>query len=177
MSFNQQLSPEEDTCFLLNRIKNGRVNLDGDSYLQSVEGPYPLFSESKRGNISYKAQALKSILTPNMLQEQFFSQSNMNTLQTQIRDRTYSLTGYRIGTQSYTQLEIIMRSIYLQFAKNLNDSFESQVTELNRRVLKYAIPNVVSNLKQHIGYVHDVEHNPIPMQHPEYISNTGLKGL
>lgn len=166
---------EEDTCFLLNRIRNGRVNLDGKT--QSRGTVESLYVESNRGNISYQAQALKSIQSKNTLQNLFFSQSNMDIIQDQLRSRVSSLTGQCIGKQSYTQLEIIMRSIFLQYSKNVDNLYETQVRELNKLVLKYAVPNVVSNVRQYIGYIDDVQYNPVPLEHPEYISNTGLKGL
>ena len=68
-----------------------------------------------------------------------------------------------------------MRSVYLQFGENLPRFHQAQVQRLNTLVLQYAVPNVLSNVKQYMSYLNNVDKNPIPLSHPEYISNTGLK--
>lgn len=167
----------EDTVTLLSVIKNGRVNLEGESVGNQAE--YPLYSDSKAGNICYQTEALKSIISKNRLQELFFSCANTTILQNTLRRKIWELSDeqFVISPQSHTQLQIIMRSVYLQFGENLPRQLKQQVERLNALVLEYAVPNVMSNVKQYMAYLNNVDKNPIPLEHPEYISNTGLKGL
>ena len=67
---------------------------------------------------------------------------------------------FKIGKQSEQQLVIIMRSIYLQHGKNLPTDTQKQVNDLNTKVLEYTTPNIITNIKQHIGFVNDVNAPP-----------------
>ena len=64
--------------------------------------------------------------------------------------------GTKISKQSEDELMIVMRSIYLQFSKNVNTHIDKQVYELNKKVLKYCIKNVHDNIKQYKGYIRDI---------------------
>lgn len=166
---------QQDTNTLLNVIKNGRVNLDGNC-IENDE--YPLFS-SKTGNIHYKSEALKSILHRNELQDIFFSKQNVQILQDHIRYEVWKQSNKKfiIDNQSYTQLNIIMRSIYLQYAENLEHEHVNQVKNLNNLVSEYCIFNILSNVNQYESYLNNIDKNPSPIDLPVYISNTGLKGM
>ena len=62
---------------------------------------------------------------------------------------------FRIARQSHTELIQIMRAIYLEHACHLPDNIERQVERLNERVLKYAVPQVVSEVRAHRRYLLD----------------------
>ena len=59
-----------------------------------------------------------------------------------------------------------MRSIYLQYSKNLPDHIESQIKELNNRVLKYCINQVYSEAQGYMQYLKDASTMYTPMDHP-----------
>ena len=60
---------------------------------------------------------------------------------------------YDIEHQSEEELQIIMRSIYLQFSKNSDNEIQKQIKDLNAEVLKYSIENIYTNVKQYLGYL------------------------
>ena len=45
-----------------------------------------------------------------------------------------------------------MRSMYLQYAKNLNYDIKEQVKELNTMVIRWCVDEIIKNVKQYIGY-------------------------
>ena len=79
----------------------------------------------------------------------FFSNSNLQIIQNAIRHNIWlrSNKQFVIGNQSETQLEIVMRSIYLQYSKNQDNNIKEQILRLNELVLKHCIHNILSNIK------------------------------
>ena len=84
---------------------------------------------------------------------------------------------YKIGKQSELQLQIIMRSIFLQEAKHLLCNYNQQIQELNQKVIDFGVPKIISEIKQYIGYKRDVNNLPKPLEHPKNLSNKGYKIL
>ena len=82
-----------------------------------------------------------------------------------IRYNVYLRSGKKhiIGRQSDTQLQIIMRSIYLQNSKNLNTDIKGQIQELNKLVIDYCVPNILVEVEQYIQYKVSVSKIPEPL--------------
>ena len=78
------------------------------------------------------------------LSDAFFSSNNIKMIQNGIRAGVYKKSNgnYIIGEQSYDELKIVMRSIFLQNSKNLAINIPQQIEELNNLVLKYTIHQV-----------------------------------
>jgi hypothetical protein len=70
-----------------------------------------------------------------------------------------------------------MRSIYLQYSKNLPTKVIEQVRELNKKVLDWSVKEVLSNLKQFQKYKKDVSTMPIPLERSPLITTKGTKTL
>ena len=69
-----------------------------------------------------------------------------------------------------------MRSIYLQYSKNLSTDIIEQVKLLNKLVLEYAIPQVYGEAQGYLQYKHDVSTLVVPMSLP-VMSKTNDKQL
>ena len=161
---------------LFNNIKNGRIDIIGNDIPTSSK--FPLFQESTKGNHFYQNEALKTILTnTDKLQKVFFSKENFMIIQNNLKQIVYNKSGHVIKNQSYDNLFIIMRSIYLQYSKHINTNIKPQIKELNQLVYNYAIPNILSNIEQYLGFKKSISTLPVPMSHPRYLSNQGLKSL
>ena len=121
---------------------------------------------------------LKNV-TSNLLNETFFSNANIKIIQNSIRHTIWinSNKQFIIAPQCDTQLEIIMRSIYLQYSKNLSYNIKEQIEDLNTLVVNASVPNILSNIKQYIGYKKDLVTGPTFMDHPENVSSSGSKTL
>lgn len=128
---------------------------------------------------AYARQALTGTLTANPVSDLYFSDANVAALQEGLRYRVYKETDgkYVIGRQSDTELRIVMRSIYLTYSRNLPGSVVDQVRELNRRVLEWTVPEVLSNLKQHLTYMRDASTLPMPLERGELMTAKGSRTL
>ena len=103
----------------------------------------------------------------------------MNIIQNNLRYQIWIQSGKKhiIDNQSTIQLEIIMRSVYLQYAVNLNCKFNEQIKKLNDLVLDYCIPNIMAQLQSYLGYIDYLEVFPTPMSLPQNLSSAGSKTL
>lgn len=153
---------------------NGRVNISKPSSLQ-----IPAYQTQKIDNSAFYAEAVQGNFTPNELSNLFFSCNNIDVLQDGLRYKIYKESGnkYIIGRQSDQDLKIIMRSIYLQYGKNLNKNIIEQVKELNAKVLEWAVPEVLSNVKQYDKYRYEVSTLPVPMERAPLETKKGTKVL
>lgn len=165
-------SQENKQNIFLSKITNGRVNIMGTPISQTV---FPLFQENTTGDLVYKNEALKSIQNKSKLSDLFFSKFNIDSLQKIIKYRVWieSNKKHKIADQSEHQLKIIMRSIYLQYGKFNENNIVNQVKELNERVCKYSISNILSNIEMYIGYKKTVSYLPMPIVLPENVSIKG----
>ena len=80
---------------------------------------FKLFQETPGQKACFQ-KSLTGIQEGNNLSNTFFSSQNLDNLQNKIIENvlTQSNGEYRIGRQSDTQLQIIMRSTYLSYSKN-----------------------------------------------------------
>tara|TARA_B100001121_G_C18217157_1_gene401930 strand:+ start:15 stop:539 length:525 start_codon:yes stop_codon:yes gene_type:complete len=158
-----------------NEGKNGRIDIRG-----SNSKPYDLYQEhSLENGMSYKNESLRSIQTESLLSKTFFSSENIDSLQNMLRYNVWLKSNKRhvIGRQSETQLHIVMRSIYLQYAQNRDNGIAEQIKQLNSLVLDYCIPRVISEVEQYIAYKKNVSELPRPLERAKNMSSSGEKSL
>jgi hypothetical protein len=121
--------------------------------------------------------ALDHSIAQNDVNSLYFSQKNVDVLQQGIRYSIYNKTDKVIHTQSERELMVIMRSLYLQYSKNLPSNIVAQVKELNARVLDYIVPKLIVEMAQYKTYIHDASTLPVPMSRGLNTSTTGTKFL
>ena len=121
---------------------------------------------------------LEGIWTSNEISERFFSPTNTDYIQSEIRKRVYIRTGrkYTIENQDCTSLFVIMRAYFLQYSTNNNDNIDHQLNRLNENVLAYCVDNVYSELKMYVKYLHDASTLAVPLSTP-VLSNMKNKTL
>lgn len=149
---------------------SGRINIMG----KNPAKPYQLYDDD--GNVDfYQKNSLNSIQTNSILSKTYFSKENFEQIQDMIRYNVYIRSGKKhiIGRQSDMQLQIIMRSIYLQNAKNQESNINEQIKELNKLVLDYCIPNILVGIEQYHQYKVSVSEikQPIPLAQSTNHSN------
>ena len=136
--------------------------------------PYELYKDSNKRqdtNISI----ISNIIVPNALSRTFFSNDNVERLQLQIINEVYKQSNKSISKQSYQELQIIMKSMYLQYGRNLQTDIEGQVLTLNKYVIDECVPRIISNVLQYNKYLEDIT-SPIPvMPRSQNVSNKGSK--
>tara|TARA_B100001142_G_C14193151_1_gene600784 strand:- start:326 stop:865 length:540 start_codon:yes stop_codon:yes gene_type:complete len=138
--------------------------------------PFELYENNNVVNDN--ANHMTGTFCKNNLSELYFSQSNIDILQDSIIEGVFKLSGgTKICKQSEDELLIVMRSIYLQYGKNQEHNLQGQIKDLNKRVLKYCIENINSNLKQYDGYIKDITKERDVLEMPQFVHTKGDKTL
>ena len=150
---------------------NGIVDIMGTR----PEKSFPLYYESS--NNENASRSLGNIHGSNRLNTTFFSPENVEILQHSIRKGVYDRSNGRhlIGKQSEIELKIIMRSVYLQYSKNINSNIAKQVEILNCLVVNICVPKILTNVEQYIGYKRDISGLPKPLPRAQSVSSAGTK--
>jgi hypothetical protein len=161
--------------------QNGRVNLavppaPGAGGLQSLPG----FSHMTTAEPNFMDDMLRGNFTPTAVAKAFFTPRNAAALQEGIRREVYTRSGpkkYVIDDQDIDELKMIMRAMYLQYGKNNEFDVEGQVRDLNKIVVDWAAPRILSEIDQYMYYLDDISHLPVPMAQPMNMSSAGTRSL
>ena len=121
--------------------------------------------------------ALHTIQSDSVLSRACFSDANQVILQNGLRRRVFDLTGEVVSTQDHLQLQIIMRSVFLQNAKHQPANIAGQIAVLNEHVLDESVPRVTTQLLQYRAYLKDASELPTPMEHAISVTQKGTRSL
>lgn len=112
------------------------------------------------------------------LSDAFFSAKNIQIIQNGIRAGVYKMSNgqYIIGEQNPNELKVIMRSVFLQYSKNLSNNITQQIASLNNLVLDYAVGQVYGEAVGYMKYKYDTSHMYEPISRP-VMSKTNDKQL
>lgn len=142
-----------------------------------VREDFPLNDEPLCKFKSHNVEMLRGKLECTILDYLFFSNKNIQIIQNAIRKKVHDISGHVISNQSENELLMIMRSM---FFLNLPLEF-SNVTEniafLNKAVIDQALPKILTNLKQYLIYLKDVQRVPEPEARPLEETIKGEKQL
>lgn len=157
----------------------GRVNLNAIG--QQTTSVYDSVFKHRTGiDTNMQNDALRGNWEQTPLSSAFFSLSNFARIQKAIKTEVYNRSGDKkwiIDDQSADEMQIIMRAMYLQYAKNLPTNIEGQVAELNNIVVEWAVPKIMSEIQQHFYYLRDISEMPKQMAHPVSVSSAGTKSF
>lgn len=106
--------------------------------------------------------------TDTPLSKAYFSKENIQIIQNGIRAGVYQKSNqqYIVGPQDCDSLKVIMRSVFLQHAKNQPTNIQGQIEQLNKMVLDYCIFHVYSEAQSYKNYLRDVGTLAVPMANP-----------
>ena len=138
--------------------------------------PYELYKNSNsKQNTS--VDIISNIVVPNAVSRTFFSNDNVERIQRKIIESVYTKSQKVISRQSYQELQIIMKSIYLQYSRNLPNNIEEQVYTLNKYVIDECVSIIIPNVTQYNKYITEIT-GPIPINPRSInVSNKGDKSL
>ena len=155
-------------------IQNSRaINID-----KKKRPSYKIYGDESK-NTKYERTAIKSDFCDNILNQTFFSSKNVKIVQNGLRHSVWEKSGKKhiIGEQSETELVVVMRSIFLQYALNLPDNIAQQIKDLNQKVIDELTPTVLSNVEQYIAYLENKRRIPDPIARSVNVSSKGSKTL
>ncbi len=160
---------------MYNQFKNGRVTLNDKTVLKDMK---MIDHENERMN-NFQVEALYGIQETSQLNQLFFSKKNMDIIQDMIRYSVYKKTDGKhiIDKQSPVELEIIMRSFYLQYSPNLPNQIKEQISYLNGLVSDWSVQQIIPEIEQYFGYMKEIEYMPVPIDLPVNLSSKGSRSL
>jgi len=132
--------------------------------------------EHRRDHNAMLKTAEKSISMENELAKLFFSDRNMKRIQKQIKKEIYNRTDHKFRLdvdQDENDLLIAMRAIFLQEARHLPGEMIRQTKRLNKHVVNYIVPDMITEIKQYYGYMKDVNEPLKPINRPVNVNNKG----
>ena len=156
-------------------VINGRINVSGNQ-----DGLAYKNNNEKQNLCNYATEAISHTTNRTPLSDIFFSQQNMDIVQLGMRNMILNKTNgaYNIGKQNETELKIIMRAMFIQHAKYRTDiPVNVQIQEINREVLNFAVPRIISSLNMKRKYLQDIQQLPMPLEHAKSMSTKGTKTL
>lgn len=147
-----------------------RLNLIDTPFNSSWDKPsknYKEYSLSENINITKKSRnivydMLRGIQEPGVFSMLYFSCENIAEIQKLIKYNVYKQGKFRIDNQSEQELLIIMRAIYLQFAKipQKQEHYTQEIARLNQLVTERAIRTILSEITQQKKYQFDIQTRP-----------------
>ena len=107
--------------------QNGRVNLHSqpNSSVPDLGFKYPQKTEK-----SFAGDMLRGNWDHTPLSDAFFTRTNTEVIQAEIKKEVYRMSGpkkYVIDDQDVDELKMVMRAMYLQYAKNNPFNIEGQI--------------------------------------------------
>jgi hypothetical protein len=141
------------------------------------EMPTAYFCDNKKAN-GLRAELIRNQVSisecaQGELEETFFSKQNISNINKQLIYTVWKKTDglYKISEQSAQSLVIVMRYVFIEYARHLPYDIKGQIKELNNIVVGEIAQNVITNATQRVGYLKDIQ-NPIkPLPLPMNTSN------
>lgn len=150
----------------------GRLPLSGTEETLSVPpavlyAPEPYLTPV---NVSEQIQYRHSDTPLNKL---FFSQGNIDTIQGQIQSTVQQMVNATIDRQSDSDLLLVMRSYYLQYAQNDPNRIAQELAELNTRVVNFCANRIAVEVEAYRFYRKDIMDFPAPIANPVNVKKYG----
>lgn len=154
------------------------VKRNSQYYFRDHYQDYETHQDEKDDDYIY-FEVIKNIHERNPLIDSYFSHKNVKYLQVLIADLVdiYSDGTYKISPeeQRINDLLAIMKSRYLSVPIDPYGDIQFEVCKLNRAVVEWAVPDVLANIRQYLGYVRDHSQNHMVIDRPLNVSSAGTK--
>ena len=151
----------------LHDLKTEVKNISGIPSFNFEEMPVAYFSDNVRSD-GLRKELIKNELKISEcnigdLENTFFSKDNIDLINKQLILSVYNKTNkqFLISFQKEADLLIVMRYVFIEYSRNLPYDIANQIKDLNCRVVSEILPIVISNVDQKIGYLKDIETQPI----------------
>ena len=149
------------------------------NYNEIMKTPFIMFQSNKDDYYNMSKESLNGVYTESILSKIFFHPKNVDLIQKQIIMEVFRKTNgeYLIEKQNEADLQIVMRSIFIQYAQHLPNNIKKQIKELDYLVADEVVPDIISQITAHFGYLERAFGPMQIMDRPENVSNAGLKIL
>jgi hypothetical protein len=150
------------------RINNGRMsNLSNRLTDSALETEIIIFNTNS-------TDATKGIIEETNVTRILFSRQNMDALQARIRYGVFTSINEQISNQDENELYVIMRSIALQYGNFVVQDPIPEVKRLNDKIVLTCVDKIVTNYRQYIKYLDDIQNLPVPLDNPHYANKNNF---
>ena len=159
--------------------QKGRVAFSDKDFSDKNAG-LPGFATQTGIEADFQADMLRGNWEVTPVSTAFFSVDNVKRIQQLVRKGVFDRSqpkGYVIDDQSTDELKIIMRAIYYQYGRNMPADIKAQVDDLNRKVIDWSVPHILSAVDHYFFYLKDISQLPVPLAQPQHLSRAGTKSL
>ena len=159
-------------------LPKGAVN-KAMSQSDIMKTPFVMFQAHCDDYYNMSQESLRGVQQESILSKIFFHPKNVDLVQKQIIMEVFRRTNgaYLIEKQEEADLQVVMRSMFIQHAKHLPYNIKEQIRELDDLVADEVVPGIVSEIKAHFGYLKRAFGEREIMEHPINVSNAGQKTL
>ena len=106
----------------------------------------------------------------------FFSKSNVDNIQKTIKNIVLKTLNVELTQNQNTEsLLMVMRYVYLQDGRFLKYNINEQVGMLNKKLLNIIMPDIITGVKQQLGYIKYISTPLTPIDRPFSDSVKGSK--
>ena len=122
----------------------------------------------------------KGELCDDELSKIYFSDENVLRIQKMIKQEVFIKTKgkYKLeDDQDESDLLVVMKSIFFEYAKHLPFKLVHQVKALNKKTMEAIIPDIITNIKQSYDYLKEINEPLKPIDRPVNVNNAGRKTL
>lgn len=106
----------------------------------------------------------------------FFSKSNVDNIQKSIKNIVLKTLNVELTQNQNTEsLLMVMRYVYLQDGRFLKYNINEQVEMLNKKLLNIIMPDIITGVKQQLGYIKYINSPLTPIDRPFSDSVKGSK--
>jgi hypothetical protein len=139
--------------------------------------PFSLYSGEPLPSHDTRQELIGHMHTETPLNTTFFSQANIDGLQTKIQQQVSQMSHgkFQIDKQNDDDLKLIMRSYYLMFGRNNPMTVSSDLEDLNARVVGYAAAKIYSEVDFYMFYRKDIEDFAPPIANPMNVHVYGTR--
>ena len=144
-----------------------------------MKTPFLFIQAHKEDYYNMAQEAMRGVQEETILSKVFFSIPNVALIQRQIVNTVLIKTKYKylIEEQDPADLEVVLRSMFLQHARHYPDHIPDQIKELNDLVVDEVVPGIITEIKAYVGYLHRTFEPLYYMDRPENVSKAGSKTL
>lgn len=145
-----------------------------------MKTPFIMFQSHHEDYQNMSMDSLRGIQEESLLSKLFFHPKNVELIQKQLIIEIFRRTNgeYLLSEfQDEADLQVVMRSVFLQYARHYPNNIKEQIRELNNLVVDDLFPNVLSEIKAYFGYMERAFGPMQIMDRPENVSNAGLRTL
>ena len=150
----------------------GRLPLSGKEETLSVP-PSVLYAPEPYLTPEKVAEQIQYRHSDTPLNKLFFSQGNIDTIQGQIQSTVQRMINASIDRQSESDLLLVMRSYYLQYARNEPDRLAEELADLNTRVVNFCANRISVEVEAYRYYRKDIMDFPEPIANPMNVKKYG----